>query len=73
MQQQPSVREVSITRPVTSTDVARRAGVSQSAVSRAFSHGASIAPETRRKVMEAAAALNYRPTAFRASCSRGGR
>ncbi|WP_183480591.1 LacI family DNA-binding transcriptional regulator [Komagataeibacter kakiaceti] len=61
VQQQPSVREVSITRPVTSTDVARRAGVSQSAVSRAFSHGASIAPETRRKVMEAAAALNYRP------------
>nr|WP_255663176.1 LacI family DNA-binding transcriptional regulator [Komagataeibacter sp. FNDCR2] len=58
---QSSVREVSITRPVTSTDVARRAGVSQSAVSRAFSHGASIAPETRRKVLEAAAALNYRP------------
>lgn len=50
-----------MTRPVTSTDVARRAGVSQSAVSRAFSQGASIAPETRRKVLEAAAELNYRP------------
>ncbi|WP_341812861.1 LacI family DNA-binding transcriptional regulator [Komagataeibacter saccharivorans] len=50
-----------MTRPVTSTDVARQAGVSQSAVSRAFSPGASIAPATRRKVLEAAAALNYRP------------
>ncbi len=46
---------------VTSHDVALRAGVSQSAVSRAFTRGASIAPATLKKVMAAAAALDYRP------------
>lgn len=51
-------------RAVTATDVARRAGVSQSAVSRAFTPGASIAEETRRKVEEAARALGYRPNAI---------
>ncbi len=51
-------------RPVTATEVARRAGVSQSAVSRAFTPGASIAEETRRKVDEAARALGYRPNAI---------
>jgi DNA-binding LacI/PurR family transcriptional regulator len=39
--------------------VAERAGVSRSAVSRAFTPGASIAPETREKVMQAAAELGY--------------
>jgi DNA-binding LacI/PurR family transcriptional regulator len=39
--------------------VAQRAGVSRSAVSRAFTPGASIAPETREKVMQAAAELGY--------------
>jgi DNA-binding LacI/PurR family transcriptional regulator len=48
-------------RPVTSHDVARHAGVSQSAVSRAFTAGASISPGMRRRVSEAAAALGYRP------------
>ncbi|QJU59228.1 LacI family DNA-binding transcriptional regulator [Sphingomonas sp. AP4-R1] len=48
-------------RPVTSHDVARLAGVSQSAVSRAFTAGASISPDMRRKVAEAAAALGYQP------------
>lgn len=48
-------------RSVTSHDVALRAGVSQSAVSRAFTRGASIAPVTFEKVMTAAAALGYRP------------
>ncbi len=46
---------------VTSLDVARRAGVSQSAVSRAFTAGASVSEETRARVMEAAEALGYRP------------
>ncbi len=32
-----------------STDVARLAGVSQSAVSRTFKPGASVSPETRKK------------------------
>ncbi|MBL3569512.1 LacI family transcriptional regulator [Rhodovulum sulfidophilum] len=45
---------------VTAADVARRAGVSRSAVSRAFTPGASVAPETRARVLEAAEALGYR-------------
>lgn len=49
---------------VTSTDVARAAGVSQSAVSRAFTPGASVAPSTRKRVVEAAAKLGYRPNAI---------
>ncbi|MBI1684932.1 LacI family DNA-binding transcriptional regulator [Caulobacter hibisci] len=48
-------------RPPSSTDVARAAGVSQSAVSRAFTPGARIAEATRAKVMAAAEALGYRP------------
>ncbi|WP_338607302.1 LacI family DNA-binding transcriptional regulator [Pelagibacterium nitratireducens] len=50
--------------PVTSSQVARLAGVSQSAVSRSFTPGASIAPKTRAKVLEAAKALGYRPNAI---------
>ena len=49
-------------RYVSSTDVARLAGVSQSAVSRTFRPGASVSPEMRRKVLEAAEALGYRPS-----------
>ncbi len=49
-------------RYASSTDVARLAGVSQSAVSRAFTPGASVSAETRRKVMEAAEALGFRPS-----------
>lgn len=45
---------------VSAQDVAAQAGVSRSAVSRAFTPGASIAPETRQKVMAAAEALGYR-------------
>lgn len=48
-------------RPPTSRDVARLAGVSQPTVSRAFDPEARVAPETRRRVLEAAAELGYRP------------
>lgn len=48
-------------RVITSIDVARLAGVSQSAVSRAFSSTASISPETKERVFRAAETLNYRP------------
>ncbi|MFK7793015.1 MAG: LacI family DNA-binding transcriptional regulator [Devosiaceae bacterium] len=51
-------------RKVTSNDVAREAGVSQSAVSRAFTPGASVAAETKEKVQEAAIRLGYRPNAI---------
>lgn len=48
-------------RRVTAHDVARLAGVSQSAVSRSFTEGASVSDETRRRVLEAAKRLGYRP------------
>lgn len=48
-------------RPVTAHDVARLAGVSQSAVSRTFTPGASVSAKTREKVETAAASLGYRP------------
>ena len=44
---------------VSAQAVAARAGVSRSAVSRAFTPGASIAPDTMARVHEAAAALGY--------------
>ena len=44
---------------VSAQQVAERAGVSRSAVSRAFTPGASVAPKTRDKVMQAAAELGY--------------
>ena len=48
----------------TSEDVARLAKVSQSAVSRTFTPGASVSAATRTKVLEAAATLGYRPNAL---------
>jgi DNA-binding LacI/PurR family transcriptional regulator len=44
---------------VSAQDVAEHAGVSRSAVSRAFTPGASIAPATLARVQEAASALGY--------------
>jgi len=44
--------------------VARAAGVSQSAVSRCFTPGASASPAVRKKVVEAAKRLGYRPNAM---------
>ncbi|MCV6586599.1 MAG: LacI family DNA-binding transcriptional regulator [Marinibacterium sp.] len=46
---------------VTSLQVAQRAGVSQSAVSRVFTPGASVSQKTQDKVRKAAAELGYRP------------
>jgi len=45
----------------TSREVAQLAGVSRSAVSRAFTPDASVSEATRRKVMAAAAKLGYQP------------
>lgn len=47
-------------RKPTSFDVARLAGVSRSAVSRAYTPGAHISPETKKKVTRAAEELGYR-------------
>lgn len=46
---------------ITSLQVAERAGVSQSAVSRVFTPGASASAKTIEKVRKAAAELGYRP------------
>lgn len=59
------------TSQATSRDVARLAGVSQSAVSRTFTPGASVAEDTRRKVLEAARRLGYRPNAHARSLITG--
>ncbi len=52
-----------------SMDVAKLAQVSQSAVSRSFTPGASVAPATRDKVLAAAKKLGYRPNAIARSLS----
>lgn len=44
---------------VSAQQVAEKAGVSRSAVSRTFTHGASVSQATRKKVLEAAEALGY--------------
>lgn len=56
---------------VTSVDVAKRAGVSQSAVSRVFTPGASASKETVAKVRKAAAELGYRPNVLARSLITG--
>jgi DNA-binding LacI/PurR family transcriptional regulator len=56
---------------VTSFDVASLAGVSQSAVSRSFTPGASISSQTREKVMQAANKLGYQPNAHARSLITG--
>ncbi|HEX7858129.1 MAG TPA: LacI family DNA-binding transcriptional regulator [Sphingobium sp.] len=57
--------------PPSAHDVARLAGVSQAAVSRAFTPGASIAKTTRERVMLAADELGYRPNLLARSLIRG--
>lgn len=56
---------------VTSLDVARRAGVSQSAVSRVFTPGASVSEKMATKVRKAADDLGYRPNVLARSLITG--
>lgn len=49
---------------VSAHDVARMAGVSQSAVSRAFSNAGGISQDTRKHILQVADSLNYRPNAL---------
>ena len=56
---------------VTLRDVAERAGVSRSAVSRCYTPGASISATTRAKVEAAAAALGYSPNKLASSLTTG--
>lgn len=56
---------------VTLKDVAERAGVSRSAVSRTFTAGASVSAKTRAKVEAAALELGYAPNALASSLTTG--
>ena len=56
---------------VTSLDVARRAGVSQSAVSRVFTPGASVSQAMTDRVLAAANELGYRPNVLARSMITG--
>ncbi len=56
---------------VTLKEVAERAGVSRSAVSRTFTDGASVSARTRAKVEQAAEELGYAPNALASSLTTG--
>lgn len=56
---------------VTSVDVANKAGVSRSAVSRVFTPGASVSKSTEDKVRAAATSLGYRPNVLARSLITG--
>jgi DNA-binding LacI/PurR family transcriptional regulator len=62
---QPPVRRL------TAREVAKRAGVSTSAVSRTFTTGASVSPATRERVLLAAHELGYRPNLMAQSLMTG--
>ncbi|RMF34438.1 MAG: LacI family transcriptional regulator, partial [Alphaproteobacteria bacterium] len=57
--------------PATLKDVALRAGVSRSTVSRCFTEGASISARTRARVQKAAEDLGYAPNALASSLTTG--
>jgi DNA-binding LacI/PurR family transcriptional regulator len=57
-------------KPLTARELARLLGVSQSAVSRAFTPGSSISPELRQRILKAAAELNYHPNAIASMLSK---
>ena len=56
---------------ITLKDVAERAGVSRSAVSRTYTEGASVSEKTRAKVEKAADALGDSPNALASSLTTG--
>ena len=60
-----------MTSKVTSLEVAERAGVSRSAVSRVFTPGASVSKKTAEKVRAAAEELGYRPNILARSLLTG--
>lgn len=56
---------------ITLKEVAERAGVSRSAVSRTYTPGASVSMKTRKKVERAARELGYHPNALASSLTTG--
>lgn len=59
MADKSSTDELELPRFISAHEVAQRAGVSRSAVSRTFTHGASVSNATRDKVLRAAEELGY--------------
>lgn len=57
-------------RPITARELARMIGVSQSAVSRAFTPGASIAPELKERILKFAEEVDYHPNAIASMLSK---
>ena len=55
---------------MTARDLAKLIGVSQSAISRAFTPGASISGELRERILSSARMLGYRPNAIASILSR---
>ncbi|WP_324409673.1 LacI family DNA-binding transcriptional regulator [Saliniramus sp.] len=68
---EPGPESMSNGKRATSIDVARLAGVSQSAVSRTFREGSSVSETTAARVREAAAELGYRPNIIARSFNTG--
>jgi DNA-binding LacI/PurR family transcriptional regulator len=62
-------RDKSNTKKITASDVAERVGVSKWTVSRAFTDGASVAPEVRERVLRVAAEMGYSPNLLARSLS----
>lgn len=59
-------------RRITAADIARLAGVSRSAVSRAFTKGAYLDAAKKSRILEASEELGYRPNALAASLQGAG-
>ena len=65
------LRVASAFKKITAQDVAKAAGVSQSAVSRCFTSGASVSVKTAEKIRAAANQLGYRPNILARSLITG--
>lgn len=68
--QQPQPSEGPLLGGASQVDVARLAGVSQAAVSRTFTPGASVSEATRARVLAAAEQLDYQPNVIARSLIR---
>lgn len=65
-----STRDNAPRKRATILDIAKEAGVSRQTVSRAMNDQAEISEETKRKVLEAADKLGYRPNRFASNMAR---
>jgi DNA-binding LacI/PurR family transcriptional regulator len=65
-----SKRGATLGRPITSRQLAKLLGVSQSAVSRAFTPNSSISPELRERILHGAREFGYQPNAIASMLTR---